>query len=148
MITNKTSKLSWFPLSALPKLSGDIAWMLADSKTQLAGLENSLAKRQTPDALLIDRLIKYNTEIASTLELYREQLDAWLSGDVAAAESFEVERLRRQLPELKNILDKILELCAVMKTDNPAAMVGSDTTRLPISELYKLAGQNDLKRDF
>ncbi len=147
MPTKRESEPTWLPLSDLPKFSGDITWMLADSSAQLAGLENSIEQPQVRDAALMERLVKYNTEIIGTLGLYREQLDIWLSGDATPVERLELERLQRQLPELKNILDRILSLCAEMSVgDDGKAGVGSDTTKLPISELYKIAGQSEPKR--
>ena len=119
---------TWHPLSKLPAIAESIDGMLKDSATQLRNIEKTTASSCGLDDELAHR--QCCVEILETLELYREQLRHWLKGKTSASEKNEIERLQKQLGELKTVLEKILSLCAESKKGEMNDVVESDTVKI------------------
>jgi hypothetical protein len=106
---------NWHPISALPMIAFGIDGMLHDTQEQYKTLLKARDKPHVLDDDTVDRVHSVFTTQLEYVALYDEQLSRWESGRLNSNQRQEVERLIRQIEQLRQVCQQILSLAAELK---------------------------------
>lgn len=101
---------NWQPIEALPLIAGMLDGQLHDLHQQVANLEQCRHRPQVVDASMIARIRAVFGEQRDMLPVFREQLTRWLELPLVETARLEINRLGAVLDQMKEALDRILNL--------------------------------------
>lgn len=106
---------NWQPIEALPLIASMLDGQLHDLHQQVANLEQCRHRPQVVDASMIARIRAVFGEQRDMLPVFREQLAQWrelpLDDEVMR---LEINRLGAVLDQMKEALDRILNLAEIL----------------------------------
>jgi len=100
----------WQPISMLHTIATHIDGMLAAAQEQYQTLLPAKSKPHALDDYTVNRVKKVFTDQQTDLWLFEEQLTRWKSGKLTGEQRVEIERLARQMKELREQIAMILAL--------------------------------------
>jgi hypothetical protein len=106
---------NWQPISALPMIAFIINGMLHDTQEQYKTLLEARNKPHVLDDCTVDRVHSVFTTQLEYVALYDEQLCRWKSARLSPNQRQEVERLTRQMEQLRQVCQQILSLATELK---------------------------------
>ena len=106
---------NWQPISALPMVAFIIDGMLHDTQEQYETLLEARNKPHVLDDYTVDRVHSVFTTQLEYVAFYDEQLSRWKNGRLSSNQRQEVERLTRQMEQLRKVGQQILSLAAELK---------------------------------
>ncbi len=101
---------NWHPISMLPVFSEMIEGMLENTLDQLKTIYPVMDKPHVLDDHTVNRIIKLYSEQLGDQWLIDTQLARWKEDGLTETQAMEVDRLIKQMPELKMNGEKILKL--------------------------------------
>lgn len=101
---------NWHPISMLPVFSEMIDGMLENAINQLEIIYPVLDKPHVLDDHTVNRVIKLYSKQLGDLWLIDTQLARWKEDGLTETQAMEVDRLIKQMPELKMNEEKVLKL--------------------------------------
>jgi len=106
---------NWQPISALPMFAFIIDGMLREDQEQYKNLLEAMDKPHVLDDATVDCVISvYNTHLEDA-SIFDEQLSRWKKGEQTSSQRQEVERLTKQVEQLRNVCQQILALAAELR---------------------------------
>lgn len=105
---------NWQPIEALPLIAGMLDGQLHDVRQQIANLEQCRHRPQVLDASMIARIRAVFGEQRDMLTVFREQLVRWQELPLDETPRLEINRLGAVLDQLKEALDRILNLAEML----------------------------------
>ena len=109
---------NWQPIEALPFIAGMLDEQLHDVQQQVANLEKCRHRPRVLDASMVARLQTVFGEQRDILPVFREQLTRWRELPLDDVVSLEINRLDAVLDQLKEALDRILNLAETLPYAN------------------------------
>ena len=101
---------NWQPIEALPLIAGMLDGQLHTLHQQVANLEQCRHRPQVVDASMISRIWAVFGEQRDMLPVFREQLTRWQELPLDETTRLEINRLGAVLDQMKEALDRILNL--------------------------------------
>lgn len=105
---------NWQPLDALPLIAGMLDGQLPAVRQQVANLERCLDRPHVLDAAMVARIQAVFGEQRDMLPVFREQLVRWRELPLDEAQRLETHRLDAVLDQLKEALDRLLDLAKTL----------------------------------
>ncbi len=108
-------RVSWQPISALPRIGSTIDGLRDEIEKQYANLQACRPKPHVLDNHTVERVIEVYSAQADDVWLYEEQLSQWRSLTLTPAQREEVDRLTAQIPTIRERITAILVLAEELK---------------------------------
>lgn len=105
---------NWQPIEALPLIAGMLDGQLHDLHQQVANLEQCRHRPQVVDVSMIARIRAVFGEQSDMLPVFREQLTRWQELPLDETTRLEINRLGAVLDQMKEALDRILNLAETL----------------------------------
>ena len=121
------------PISALGLIASIIDAQLDDARDQ-----HELLLRARPyvlDDATVERLLRVYGEMAEDNWLYDEQLARWEAQAISSAQRREVERLKSQMADLRDVVGRILDLGARLKGETIEVLLAKSDIEIGIEGL-------------
>jgi len=106
---------NWQPISALPTIVFIIDGMLHEAQEQHRTLSEVRDKPHVLDDATVDRVLEVYTTQLEDIWLFDEQLSRWKKVRLNPDQHQEVERLTKEIEELRKACQQILSLAAELK---------------------------------
>ena len=128
---------NWQPVSNIPLIAQMIDGMLAEATEHYVTLQEAIPKPHVLDDYTVNRIIKVFTHQQEDLPLYDEQLRRWKAAALSTNQTQEVERLQKQLAQLRENITKILTLAQQLKKGTIEAQLAKSDLQLGLEALLK-----------
>ncbi|MGI8807192.1 MAG: hypothetical protein ACR2KK_05030 [Acidimicrobiales bacterium] len=124
---------TWQPISALGLIASIIDAQVQDGRDQHKLL--SKARPYVLDDATVERLLRVYGETAEDLWLYDEQLARWEAQAISSAQRREVQRLKSQMADLRDVVEQILALGARLKGETIEVLLAKSDIEIGIEGL-------------
>ena len=128
---------NWQPVSNIPLIAQMIDGMLHEAMEHYATLQEAVPKPHVLDDYTVNRIIKVFTQQQEDLPLYDEQLRRWKAAALTTNQNQEVERLQKQLAQLRENITKILTLAQQLKKGTIENQLGKTDLQIGLESLLK-----------
>jgi hypothetical protein len=135
LIMSEQPTPQWHPISALPMIGMAIDGMLESAEDVHRSLQEARPRPHVLDDDTIGRVREvYGTQL-NDLWLYEEQLARWRKAGPTQEQSSELERLTRQLTELRQVLTSCLALADELSQATIEKVLAKDDFELGLEVL-------------
>ncbi len=134
-------KMTWQPISFLPKIAIMIDGMLESAEENVVNLSQAKDRPHSMDNYTVSRIFEvYGTQKAD-LWMYIEQLDIWNKTKINAKQKKEVARLLKQLDKLEAAVYTNLKIGGFLKDKTIEKVMDKDDAELGLEYLMGILGK-------
>ncbi len=133
---------TWQPITQLPLIASLIDGMLEAAKENYQSLQQASSKPHVLDDATVERVINVYTTQRYDLWLFEEQTRRWMAEPLAAAQRQEVNRLKDQVAQLREVLVEILALADELKRGTIEQVLAKSDEELALEVLRRRSRPN------